>query len=119
MTVKEPRELSQEDKLYAFKKATNGFSQAEGRWKERAERGLTDEELKSALEYELGIYGGCGGPGDISLTFQAAGLKIWADWNTVVPDRYCKPIFQGAATIRMAREVYGIKDPTDAQMALF
>ena len=84
----------------------------------RAERGLTDEELKTALEYELGIYGGSGGPGDMSLAFQAAGLKIWADWNTVVPDRYCKPIFQGAATIRMAREVYGIKDPTDAQMAL-
>ena len=54
----------------------------------------------------------------MSLAFQAAGLKIWADWNTVVPDRDRKPIFQGAATIRMAREVYGIIDPTDAQMAL-
>lgn len=95
MTVKQPRELSHEDKLYAFRRATNGFSQSEGRWKERAERGLTDEELKAALEYELGIYGGSGGPGDMSLTFQAA------------------------ATIRMAREVYGIKDPTDTQMALF
>jgi len=119
MTVKEHRPLTQADKLYAFKKATNGFSQAEGRWKERAERGLTDDELKAALECELGIYGGSGGPGDMSLTFQAAGLKIWADWNTVAPDRYCKPIFQGTATIRMAREVYVIKDPTDAQMALF
>ncbi len=25
----------------------------------------------------------------------------------------------GEATIRMARDVYGIKDPTDAQLALF
>lgn len=119
MTVKEHRELSHEDKLYAFKRATNGFSQSGGRWKERAERGLTDEELKAALEFELGIYGGSCGPGEMSLTFQAAGLKIWADWNTVVPDRDRKPIFQGTATIRMAREVYGIKDPTVAQMALF
>ena len=118
MTVKEPRELSQDDKLYAFKKATNGFSQSDGRWRERAARGLTDEELKAALEFELGIYGGSGGPGEMSLAFRGAGLKIWADWNTVVPDRDRKPIFQGAATIRMAREVYGIIDPTDAQMAL-
>ena len=119
MTIKEPRELSHDDKLKAFRKATNGFSQAEGRWKERAERGLSDEELKAALEYEIGIYGGSGGPGDMSISYQAAGLKIWADCNTVVPDRDCKPIFQGTATIRMAREVYGIKDPTDTQLALF
>lgn len=118
MTVKEHRELSHEDKLYAFRKATNGFSQSEGRWKERSARRLTGDEVKTALEYELGIYGGSGGPGDISLAFQAAGLKIWADWNTVVPDRDCKPIFKGAVTIRMAREVYGIKDSTNAQMAL-
>jgi|TARA_R110002073_G_scaffold184800_10_gene343343 hypothetical protein len=118
MTITEYRELSPEDKLYAFRKATNGFSQSEGRWRERAARGLTDEELKAALEFELGIYGGSGGPGEMSLAFQATGLKIWADWNTVVPDRDRKPIFQGAATIRMAREVYGIIDPTDAQMAL-
>lgn len=118
MTVKQARALTQEDKLYAFKRATNGFSQAEGRWKERAERGMSDEELKAALEYEIGIFDGSGGPGDMSLTYQAAGLKIWADWNVVAPHVDRKPIFQGTATIRMAREVYGIKDPTNAQMAL-
>lgn len=55
----------------------------------------------------------------MSSTVQAAGLKIWADWNCAAPDVTGKPIFQGAATIRMAREVHGIKDPTDTQMALF
>jgi len=118
MTIKEPRELSHEDKHYAFRRATHGMAGSEQRWQERAERGLTDEELKAALEFELGIYGGSCGPGEMSLTFQAAGLKIWADWNTVAPDVDRKPIFQGTATIRMAREVYGIKDPTKAQMAL-
>lgn len=119
MTIKEPRELSPEDKLRAFKKATHGMEGTEPRWRERAERGLTDDDLKAALEYEIGIYGGRCGPGETSVTYQAAGLKIWADWNSAAPDTNCKPIFQADATIRMAREVYGIKDPTDAQLALF
>jgi len=53
------------------------------------------------------------------VAFQAALLKIWAGWNMVVPDRDRKPIFQGTAIIRMAQEVNGIKDSTDAQTALF
>lgn len=119
MTIKEPRELSPEDKLRAFKKATHGMEGSEQRWQERAEKGLTDYDLKAALEYEIGIYGGSCGPGEISLTFQAAGLKIWADWNSAAPDVTGKPIFQGEATIRIAREFYDIKDPIDTQLALF
>jgi len=29
-----------------------------------------------------------------------------------------KPIFQGMATVKMAREIYQIADPTDAQISL-
>ena len=118
MTVKQPRALTPEDRIHAFKKATNGFSQADGRWKERAERGMTDEELRAALAHEIGIYGGSGGPNEMSLSYQAAGLKIWADWNAAAPCVSCQPIFQGSATVRMAREAYGIRDPSDGQMAL-
>lgn len=118
MTVKEPRELSNEDRINAFMLATRGFAGAEVRWKERAERGLTDEELRIALQFEIGIYGGSGGPGRMSLEFQGAGLKIWAGWNDVAPRMNHKPVFEGAATVRVAREVYGIKDPSDDQMSL-
>jgi hypothetical protein len=30
-----------------------------------------------------------------------------------------KPLFAGRATIAMAREVYGIRDPSDRQASLF
>lgn len=118
MTVKELRELSNEDRVNAFKLATRGFSGSDVRWKGRAERGLTDEELRTALQFEIGIYGGSGGPGRMSLEFQGAGLKIWAGWNDVAPRMKHKPIFEGASTVRMAREVYGIRDPGDGQMSL-
>ena len=45
------------------------------RWAERASTGLTDEELADALAYEIGIFGGSCGPGEIYLIYQRAGLK--------------------------------------------
>lgn len=44
------------------------------------------------------------------------GLKIWGSWQGInhVQDR---PLFEGRATIAMAREVYGIRDPADRQMS--
>lgn len=118
MSVEGPRKLSKECLVTAFKTATGGFAKSNVRWKERAERGMTDEELWAALELEIGIYGGCGGPGKMSLEFQGAGLKIWASWSDVAPRMNGDPIFQGAATVRMAREIYGIGDPDDDQMSL-
>ena len=88
------------------------------RWAERTAKGLTDEQLADALRYEIGIYGGFGGPDMLSVSYQGAGLKIRASWethNTVTE----VPVFQGAATIATAREVYGIRDPQDKQLALF
>jgi hypothetical protein len=73
---------------------------------------------KDALRDELGIMGGSGGPGQPSITFQGSGLKIWASWESInmVQD---KPLFAGRSTIVMAREVYGILDPSDRQTSLF
>jgi len=110
--------LTRDEKLWAFRKATNSMANSAARWAERARTGLTDEELAQALAYELGIYGGSGARDQIDIAFQGAGLKIWASWESInlVQDT---PIFAGKATIAMAREVYGIPDPSDRQITLF
>ncbi|HAQ34924.1 MAG: hypothetical protein CMF74_09960 [Maricaulis sp.] len=106
--------LTHDEKVAAFKAATRSLINWYGN--ELAE-GVTDARLEELLKQALGIFGGSGGPDQISLAFQGAGLKIWASWETVnnVTD---KPIFQGKATIKMAREVYDIPDPSNGQMRL-
>jgi hypothetical protein len=56
--------------------------------------------------------------GEMDIAYQSAGLKIWASWANVnhVVD---VPLLKGAATIAMAREVFGIRYPSDSQLALF
>jgi len=56
-------------------------------------------------------------PGELSLTYQGAGLKIWISWD-ICNHAATKPTFEGKSTIAMARLVYGIKDPADRQLAL-
>ena len=82
-----------------------------------AAKGMNDEELAKALAYEIGAFGGSGGPDSLCLTYQAAGLKIWIDWEIVNAHEW-PPVFQGQATVAMARAVYRIKDPADKQLAL-
>lgn len=92
---------------------------ASERWAQRSARGLTDDQLTAALRFELGIFGGSSARDDgPALTFQANGLKIWAawEWPNHVKD---KPLFQGAATMAMARQVYGVRNPEVKQLALF
>ena len=109
-------DLAHEDKVAAFRKATGGLSGAARRWSERAGRGLTDAELIEALKFEIGTFGGCGGPNRMSMAWQAAGLKIWASWTTV--DLASPPVLEGEATLAMARAVYGTPNPDEPQMAL-
>jgi hypothetical protein len=111
--------LSIEDKRRAFIRATKGMSQAAERWAQRAASGLTDEQLAEALKYELGIFGGSIATDNCpALTYQGNGLKIWVSWE-ITNHVTTKPTFQGAATVAMAREVYGIRDPEDKQLTLF
>lgn len=106
--------LTHEDKVAAFKAATRSLIHWYG---DELVAGVTDERLEELLRNALGIFGGSGGPDRLSLTFQGAGLKIWASWGSHnhVTD---KPVFQGKATVKMAREVYGISDPANRQMRL-
>ena len=112
------KDLTEEDKREAFLRATRGYSGSNDRWELRARTGMTDEELAEALKTEIGIYGGSCGPNEMAICFQASGLKIWASWRGYPNPYDDSPIFAGAATIRMAREVYGIENPEDGQMRL-
>lgn len=107
------RPLTHTDKVAAFKAATAGLEKRFGSPLE-----ATDEQLHAALRHELGIYGGRSGPGEMHLTWQGAGLRIWASWESHNPYQLA-PLFRGAATIAMARVVYGIADPTNPQLSLF
>jgi len=107
--------LTPDEKHEAFCRATRFFVE---RYAEEIAQGMTDIQLETALKNYLGIFGGSCGPGSLDITYQGAGLKIWASreiHNHVLE----KPIFEGMATVRMARELYKIADPADTQLPLF
>jgi hypothetical protein len=112
------RELSTQDKHEAFMRAVHSFANADERWQQRAVSGLTDDELKEALRYELGIAGGSSSRGSIRVEYQGAGLKIWASWDSF--NHYgTKPILEGTDTMAFAREVFEISNPDNEQLSLF
>ncbi len=106
--------LSRHDKCEVFRLATRGFA---SRYQNRFAEGMDDNELENALKNSLGIFGGSGSPNRLSITYQSAGLKIWGGWN-IVNHVIEKPLFQGNATIAMAREVYSITNPQSEQLSL-
>lgn len=111
------RELTQEDIENAFRRATQSYVGSRARWAERAATGLTDADLAAALKYELGIWGGSGCRDSVKVTYQGAGLKIWATWSYAHP---CPaPILEGSRTVAFARDYYRIPNPADTQMSLF
>lgn len=111
------RELTREDIENAFRRATQSFAGSRARWAARAATGLTDADLAAALKYELGIWGGSRCRDSVKVTYQGAGLKIWATWSYGYPRP--APILEGNRTVAFAREYYRIPDPADTQMSLF
>jgi hypothetical protein len=101
-----------------FLRAVTSYANTKQRWRQRAETGLTDQELRDALTYELGIHGGSGCRDSISIAYQGAGLKIWANRGRL---NHCTdvPILQGQQTMAMERSIFGIANPDDQQMSLF
>lgn len=114
----EPLVVGEAERIAGFRRATCGMAGAASRWQERAAKGMSDAELAAALAYEIGIFGGSSSPDGLSLSYQAAGLRIWIGWEIQNTHKQL-PVFQGAATVAMARRVYGIRDPADKQLALF
>ena len=110
-----PRPLTRADREQAFRQATRGFAE---RYAEEIARGMTDQELTHALELSFGIWGGSCGPGLMDVSHKASGLKIWGGWHFVNHTEE-PPLFSGAATLAMARQIYEIADPDDLQLRLF
>lgn len=111
------RPLTEDDRIKGFIKATSGFARSAERWKERAEKGMTDDDLAEALRYELGIE--CWtGIDELTVRYKGAGLKIWISRCGISP-RQDKPTYSDKSTIAMARLVYEIKDPANIQLVLF
>lgn len=106
--------LTPDERLAVFRTATSALPHW---YAAQIQAGMTDTELAEALAQALGIMGGSGGPNAIGVMFQGAGLKIWGGWD--IPSIRDKPLFQGAATIAMARAVYRIADPSQKQLSLF
>ena len=80
--------------MAGFRAATCGMAGAAARWRERAAKGMSDGELAKALAYEIGIFGGSSSADGVSLTYQAAGLKIWIRWE-IENTHEQPPTFQG------------------------
>ncbi len=108
------RPLTQAERVKAFRTATHSFASW---YADDIAAGMTDAALQAALQSGIGIWGGCSGPGEMDVSYAGAGLRIWAGWTfqNTTKDR---PLFSGAATVAMAREVYKILDPSARQMAL-
>lgn len=112
------KSITQADRVTGFIKATCSMAGGSARWSARAATGLSDAQLAEALRMELGILGGSCEPDALSITYQGSGLKIWISWEIDSPPG-TKPVFEGKATMAMARLVYGIKDPVDVQYVMF
>jgi hypothetical protein len=109
-----PRKLSQKDKVEIFRLATRSLVHWYG---DKFKTGMSDDELGSALKHSLGIFGGSGGPDQLSISFKGSGLQIWGGWHTVNHVQEI-PLYSGKTTIAMAREIYDIANPDDEQMSL-
>jgi hypothetical protein len=102
----EPPPLTEDERLWALRRATNSVEGAKERWAKRVRDGLTDDQLAEALRYELG-HMGSSSKDDVGVTYHGNELKIWAD--RCIGSTRAKPILEGRDTVTFARRVYGIR----------
>jgi len=106
--------LDEAAKLRAFRRVTCSMAGARERWAERARTGMTNAQLAEALQFEIGVGGTC----DHEFWIEHSYMNIWVAGPEGGVDR-SHPTFSGAFTIKTAREVYGIADPSIPQLGLF
>jgi hypothetical protein len=108
------RPLTEADKIVAFRACTRSFPK---HYAAEIAAGMTDDQLAAALERHIGILGGASARKYCpSIAYRGAGLCIWASWGSA--DFKGTPIYSGVATLRLARQLYGIADPDERQLQL-
>ena len=108
--------ITEEDKIYALKRATGHFEHYAG---EKIQNGMTDDEIEEMLKFAMSQGGGSYGPEKLCVAWRRSGLKIWASWGFIVTG-YCgnqNLILRGKQTIRMARLVYDIPYPGQLRLS--
>ena len=104
--VKVQNPLTQTEKEWVLKE-TSGLPRF---FSAETKAGMIDKALEKALKSVLGIFGGSGGPEQLWVSHQGAGLKIWRSrgvHNHVLD----APLFAGKTTVAMAQYAYGIRNP--------
>lgn len=105
-------DLTREEREWAFRKAMGGFAL---RYMKPA---MTDEELAEALALALGIFGGSGGPGELSIMCQGGRPENLGGPPPLPSGSTTSRCFEARETVAMAREIYGITDSADTQLSL-
>lgn len=116
-------ELTQDDKNILFLRATQRYEGSAQRWKERADKGLSDQELKDALSFEMG-QGGMHTT-SINLDYNSSGFVVRGyikkdGQRDIKRIRDYPLVCSGNQTVKYARELYQIPYPDLAgQQSLF
>ena len=102
--------------------ALHGWANSDERWAERRHTGLTDHELREAVQYELGEEGGRGGPGRLPVAFRGGKRSMVIvnvfQVNSTRPYNPSFPIvkFTGQRLLDKARRLFAIPYPAEARM---
>jgi len=89
--------------------ALMSFADAGRRWDDRAAKGLTDDELSDAVEYELGSYGGyCGD--DIQVAYKGSPSAVYIGAISPHPGPGVTEV-KGKDLLDAARAEFGIPKP--------
>jgi hypothetical protein len=105
----------------ALRLSTHGMQNAAGRWAERRERGLDDEQLTDAIKFEFGIMHDAGLREHDRWRYCAQGefqpkLSVYPGFNS----RSAGPPIQGPALLKEVRALLQIPHPCGAlQIELF
>jgi len=102
--------LSPTHKRNGFIRAVTNSSGAKKRWKLRRGIIMSDMELRIILRYEFGIAGIVMASDDRPFVYyQAPNLKMWMSWDYPIITTQ-RPLYRNASTVKMAREIYDIKE---------
>jgi hypothetical protein len=107
-----------DDEVEAIKRGIRGYMGFEERCAKAVKSGLTDEDLRAWLGYELGIFGGSYAKDWVTVNVKGqANPCIWLgdSWTNDEP-----PTLSGKHLLNVTRQLYGIGLPCpEGQLTLF